>query len=229
MNNMKKYILFVFVASFVLFACKKEKATVNNGLPANILPDIISPALQLFMDTLLPEKHSLILTHPEYLSTTTIADLPIKQHSDVYITFVSQSSKYNNTLAFYTYPTNHPPLNISAVIDTNYIFPNCGATTSLQHGNKVKIGTFEAGTSIGFVLLVNGWNSDTHSVYDKGINFYSNDAFNPEADPNLKKHAVLISYKQENKVLIGFEDLNRTDPNCDGDFNDLLVYCTLIQ
>ena len=224
---MKKYLLFFLAATFVFSACKKDKATVNNGLPANILPDIISPAMQLFMDTLLPEKHSLILTHPEYLSSASIADLPIKQHSDVYITFVSQSSKFNNTFAFYTYPTNHPPSNKSAIADTNYIFPNCGATTSLQHGNKVKIGTFEAGTSIGFVLLVNGWNSDTHSVMDKGTDFYSNDAFNPEADPKLKKHAVLISYQPENKVLIGFEDLNRADPNCDSDFNDLLVYCTV--
>lgn len=59
------------------------------------------------------------------------------------------------------------------------------------------------------------------------VHFCSNDILNPEVDPNLKKHAVLINFSAENKVLIGFEDRDRTLPNCDHDFNDLLVYCTV--
>jgi hypothetical protein len=43
----------------------------------------------------------------------------------------------------------------------------------------------------------------------------------------LKKHAVLINYASESKVIIGFEDLDRTKADCDHDFNDAVLYATL--
>jgi len=46
-------------------------------------------------------------------------------------------------------------------------------------------------------------------------------------DFKLKKHAVLISYAPENKILIGFEDTDRTNSQCDNDFNDVVVYATV--
>jgi len=71
------------------------------------------------------------------------------------------------------------------------------------------------------------WDTVTNTLKNKVVHFCSNDVLNPEVDPALKKHAVLISYPPESKVLIGFEDLDRTLPNCDHDFNDLIVYCTV--
>ena len=59
------------------------------------------------------------------------------------------------------------------------------------------------------------------------VHFLTDDALNPEVDPNLKKHAILINYTPDNKVLIGFEDLDRTSPGCDNDFNDLVFYETI--
>ena len=32
---------------------------------------------------------------------------------------------------------------------------------------------------------------------------------NPEKDPGLRKHAVLIEYPAEKKVMIGFEDMSK--------------------
>jgi hypothetical protein len=60
------------------------------------------------------------------------------------------------------------------------------------------------------------------------VHFCSNDILNPEVDPKLKKHAVLIN-APDNRVLIGFEDLNRTLPQCDHDFNDVVVYSTVVK
>jgi len=108
------------------------------------------------------------------------------------------------------------------------VFPNSGALTPLHRGDKVKIGRFEAGTSLGFVLLQKSWDTTTNVLSNKVVHFCSNDVLNPEVDPSLRKHAVLINYPPENKVLIGFEDLDRTSPYCDHDFNDLVVYCTVI-
>jgi hypothetical protein len=76
-------------------------------------------------------------------------------------------------------------------------------------------------------LLQKAWDTTTNILSNKVVHFCSNDVLNPEVDPNLKKHAVLINYPPENKVLIGFEDLDRTSQYCDHDFNDLVVYCTV--
>ena len=94
-------------------------------------------------------------------------------------------------------------------------------------GDNVKIGRFAAGTSIGFVLLKNAWNTTTKTLDNDVVHFCSNDVLNPEVDPNLKKHAVLINYAAESKVLIGFENTDRTIATCDHDFNDIVIYATV--
>ena len=91
----------------------------------------------------------------------------------------------------------------------------------------MKIGRFEAGTSVGFVLLQGSWNPATHTINNKVAHFCTTDVLNPETDPNLQKHAVLINYIPEKKLLVSFEDTDRTRPDCDNDFNDVVVYCTV--
>ena len=240
-----KKVTFLALLSFLLVAsCKKTPVTRvvefnstrydtlgtfdNSGKPGNLLPkDTISRALILFLDSTLPEGKNLTIAHPELFSTSAIADVAIKQKSDVFITFVSQGTHFKNTFAFYTYPTNSPPASTDDIKVVTYVFPNAGQLTPLVRGDKVKLGSFEAGTSIGFILLKDAWNIDTHLINNKAVHFCSNDVLNPEINPSLKKHAVLINYSPENKVLIGFEDIDRTDPICDSDFNDLVLYCTV--
>lgn len=238
-----KYTL--LCAFFFLFAaCKKEEVTRiveftstsyqalgtydSTGKPSYLITkDTISSSLLSFVGNTLPNKTDLRTTNPELLTTKAIADIAITQSSDVFITFVSQGGQTTNTFAFYTYPTNQPPASTKDIPTITYVFPNSGRSTPLQPGDKVKIGRFEAGTSIGFVLMQKAWNSTTNAIDPKSVHFCSNDVLNPEVDPNLQKHAVLINYPAENKVLIGFEDLNRTEPSCDHDFNDVVVYCTV--
>jgi hypothetical protein len=96
-------------------------------------------------------------------------------------------------------------------------------------GDKVNIGNFNAGTSIGFVLMQNAWKPKSSSLNNDAVHFCTNDALNPEVDPKLKKHGVLIYYAPEKKGLIGFEDIDRTTKECDNDFNDVLIYATVIN
>ncbi|MEO8764813.1 MAG: DUF4114 domain-containing protein [Ginsengibacter sp.] len=240
----KSYLPFIAVL-LILIACKKDKAVTRPveftsttylslgtyssvGKPDYLLtPDTISPALLSYISATLPEGKDLRTTHPELLTTSAIADVTIAKSSDVFITFVSHTGGYTNTFAFYTYPTTQPPTSTKDIKTITYVFPNSGALTPLHRGDKVKIGTFEVGTSIGFVLLQKGWDSTANVLNNKVVHFCSNDVLNPEVDPALKKHAVLINYAPENKVLIGFEDLDRTNQYCDHDFNDLVVYCTI--
>ena len=227
----------------ILISCRKDKdpnpfksttyTTLGSydatGKPSYLTtPDVISAALTTFIDSSLQDRVDLTKSNPELFATTAIADVRINQTSDVFITFVKQDGINTNAFAFYTYPTTQPPKSTKDIKEIIYVFPNSGKETPLQKGDKVKIGTFEPGTSIGFVLLQEAWDTVTNSVNNKAVHFCSNDVLNPEEDPALKKHAVLISYPPEHKVLIGFEDTNRTYASCDNDFNDLLVYCTVV-
>lgn len=200
----------------------------NTGKPNYLLPkDAISPGLASFASTTLPQGGDLRTTHPELLSSTALADIAITQSSDIFITYISNGSGTTNAIGFYTYPTNKPLTSAKDIKTITYIFPNAGSGSTLEGGDKVKIGRFEPGTSVGFVLLNRAWNSSSGTLDNKVVHFCSNDILNPEVDPKLKKHVVLINYAPENKVLMGFEDLDRTSSICDHDFNDIVVYATV--
>ena len=236
--------LFLISILIMLNACKKAAVTKrvkftsttyqnlgafdSDGKPTYLMqPDTISADLSTFVQNTLPDGNNLPKSHPELFTTSAIADVTITAQSDVYITFVSEGCWYANSLAFYTYPTGQSPVSAKDIKLITYIFPNCGNYAPLRSGDKVKIGNFGKGTSMGFVLMQGAWDTTVRKLNNDAVHFCTNDALNPEVDPNLKKHAVLINYAPENKVLIGFEDLDRTNPNCDNDFNDVIVYCTV--
>ena len=239
--------LLIIIIISMFFSCKKEqKEPVTKpveftsttyealgtydtlGKPTYLLTkDVVSAPMLSFIQGVLPDKQDLRTAHPEYFTTSAIADIPITAPSDVFITFVSRGGGLTNTFAFYTYPTNQPPTSTKDIHTIVYAFPNAGNRSTLERGDKIKLGRFEAGTSIGFVILQKGWDKITHTINNKTVHFCSNDVLNPEVAANLKKHAVLINYEPENKVLIGFEDLDRTTPECDHDFNDVVFYCTV--
>ena len=200
----------------------------STGKPNYLLPkDPISSGMLSYVRNTLIEATDLRNINPALLTSNTLADLVITQSSDVFITFVSQNTSPSNALAFYTYPSGAPPSNAKDIKTITYVFPSAGKGTPLRAGDKVKIGRFEPGTTIGFVLLRGAWNNDTNMLNNKVEHFCSTDSLNPEVDPGLKKHAVSITYTSENKTLIGFENTDRTKPECDHDFNDLVFYATV--
>lgn len=240
-----KYYLFIICTIVLINACKKDPLTKSvkftsttyqnlgtfspTGEPDYLLaPDTISPSLLSFIASTLPDGKNLTVSHPELFNSSAIGDVAITQPSDVYITFVNQGCQFANALAFYTYPTGQSPTSAKDISLITYIFPNSGNNTPLHSGDKVKIGRFAVGTSIGFVLMQGAWNSKNSTLDNNVVHFCTNDALNPEVDPNLKKHAVLINYAPENKILIGFEDIDRTKSQCDNDFNDVVIYGTVI-
>jgi len=241
-----KYFLALFFTLFILNACKKESGPVTKEVPFTVttydslggydptgLPfylttsDVISPGLISFINTNLPDGKNLPKLHPELFASAAVADINVTASSNVYVTFVTASAGVPNTVGFYTYPTGHPPASAQDVSTITYIFPSAGNYTPLHPGDKVKIGNFAAGTTIAFVLFENSWNLATGQINDNAVHFCTDDILNPEIDPKLKRHAVLLNYIPENKVLISFDDTNRTSPDCDNDFNDVVIYCTV--
>ena len=247
MFRIMKTHIYSTLALLVLFttACQKEVLTRpvaftgtvykslgsynSDGTPDYLVTrDDISDDMLSFISTIMPERSDLRQSHPELLRSTAIADIRITQSSDVYITYISHGAGEANAIAFYTYPTNSPPASAKDIDTITYAFPNAASKTKLVAGDKVLLGHFSPGTSIGFVLMQGAWDPVTHTLDDKAVHFCSNDVLNPEVDVNLKKHAVLIDYPSENKTLIGFEDLDRTLDQCDHDFNDVVLYTTVV-
>lgn len=253
MKNINLLLSFLIVCAATFVSCKKNAPATPEapfkpvsfttteytymgtydtlGRPLNYLlkPDSLSQELLTFIQSSLPAGENVNQTNPTLLSSN--SDLNIKAKSDVYITFVSEGASQLNSLGFYKYTTTSPPQKPADIKTISYMFPNASlqgwAGGGLIPGDKIKIGTFEAGESIGFVLMEKGWSTQTKTVTPKGNHFCSNEILNPETDPSLKKHTVLLNYPKENKILIGFEDMIRSEPSCDHDFNDIIIYATV--
>jgi LruC domain-containing protein len=195
-------------------------------------PDVIEASLLNYVNASLPEGKPLTTSHPEYLTTSVANNIVVKQASDVFITFVSEGAGYYNTLAYYSYDTDDPPLSVTSgglfggIDKITMVFPNASAFQSgggLTSGDKVKLGKFDAGTTIAFVLIQNAWTGS--GISTSGTKFYSESKFNPEGTVAKRKHSVILHDNVHNAFIIGFEDINR-DSNSDNDFNDLVVYAT---
>ena len=237
-----KNLLPILISVLLLNSCKKDPATDPlkftstkyqtlgydaSGKPNFLLKDTISSNLLKFIDTLLPDGHNLTISHPELFSTSAIADVKITQTSDVYITYLTNTTSLTNSIAYYFYPSNQPPASAKDIKLITYVFPSAGINTPLMPGDKIKIGTFQPGNSLGFVLMQNAWDASKGMPDNNAVHFCSNDVLNPEVDPKLKKHAVLIGYVPQKKIIVSFEDTNRESPYCDNDFNDVTFYVTV--
>ncbi|AYL95169.1 LruC domain-containing protein [Mucilaginibacter celer] len=203
----------------------------NSGVPKYLEPtyDVITSDLLSFINASLPETVDVRKSHPQYLQSSATADLNITETADVWITFVSEGAGYLNSLGYYTYTTGTPPKSPSDIASVKYIFPNAslpGSGGNLRSGSKVKLGRFNAGTSIGFVLLANAWDGGSKTVSTSTAKFYSTTACNPETNADLKKHTVLLFSETQNLFLIGIDDQNRQTGGSDNDFNDIVFYAT---
>lgn len=199
------------------YGVPKYLETTNDVIPASLLS---------YVNASLPESSPVPTTHPEYLSSTATSTLNITATADVWITFVAEGAGNLNTLAYYTYTTGNPPKSESDIKNATIVLPNAsglGSGGGLIAGNKVKLGTFTAGTSIGFILLGNAWTGT--GINTSVTKFYSDAALNPETSASLQKHTVVLYDDVHKLTLIGFEDLNR-QTGSDNDFNDLVFYAT---
>jgi LruC domain-containing protein len=198
------------------------------GRPNYLEPvgDIIGADMLASINVSLPETKSVALLHPQYISAGAASDIVITEKSDVWLTFIYEGAGYRNSLGYYKYPTNKPPATMQDIDTIHFVFPNAslvGSGGGMHSGDKVKIGTYDAGTTIGLVLFADGWNGTSVNYYAGGA-YFSDSNLNPEVNPALKRHTVLLQYN--NTYMIGFEDINRESKSCDQDFNDVMIYAS---
>lgn len=187
--------------------------------------DVVNSELLSFINASLPEGRPVPTYHPQYLSSAAENNLVVEETADVWMTFVHEGAGYRNVLGYYTYPTGSEPQSTDDISEINIVFPNAsfrGSGGGLYTGDKVHLGQFDAGTTIGFVLFANGWNGSATGGYHQ---VYSNNNLNPESTEEKRYHTVLLYDDTNELFLLGFEDLNR-DQSSDDDFNDAIIYLT---
>ena len=206
-------------------------AYTSNGTPLYLEDpsDIVSAATQERINTSLPDDYSVPEYNPQYITSSFDTNLKIEGSTDILVTFISEGVDAKNALGFYTYDINNPSATTPTKDDITIVFPNVSGVSSgggLQVGDKVNIGSFEAGTGIGWVLIADGWNSTDEEVGDSAWELYSNPDYNPETDTSLRLHNVLLEDTVNERIILGFEDVLRDDNSCDNDFNDAVFYIT---
>ncbi len=229
---MKKHFLFLLslqLAALTLFSQYKYLGTyTSDGLPNYLAQsDQVSAATLSMIQNALPENYPVPTYNPQYISSGYDTDIRLTDSAEVWVTFVDEGAGYKNVLGFYTYDTRYPLTAVPSISNITIIFPNVSKLNSggsLVAGNKVKLGSFPAYTGIGFMLIADGWRSG--AVTSGNWRLFSNPSFNPETNPSLKFHNVLISDSVNQRIILGFEDIRRDNSGCDNDFNDALFYVT---
>lgn len=200
----------------------------TQGLPSNLEPqgDDLTQAFLNDVNASLPEQRPVPTYNPQYLTTGNELDVIVKETSDVWVTFVTEGAGYKNSLGFYVFDTDNPPSSVSEIDSIFVVLPNASLSASggqLYAGDKIKLGTFQPGKTISWVLFQNAWS-------DNGVNvnkpkFYSRAEFNTiESDPTKRQHTVQLADFSRQILLNGFEDLTRSGGGSDDDFNDLVFY-----
>jgi hypothetical protein len=235
-KNLLIYILWIFfmLNCSAVFAQYQYVGTYNwDGKPNNLITpsDLVTTGFKINIAATLPENRSVAIYNPRLINDSRLETISLSASSDVWISFLDESAASQNALGYYTFPTDAPLTTAPTNADIKIIFPNAskiGFGGSLAAGDKVLLGHFPANTSIGFVLIVNGWENANNKVGLGNWRIFSNSAFNPEANTDLKKHFVSIHDTSTNRIIFGFEDTRRDVAfTSDLDFNDALFYATI--
>jgi len=197
----------------------------NEGVPSYLdnQRDIISSDMLSRINSSLPEYQSVPLNHSNYLASNTNNSALITQQADVWMTFIHEGAGNRNSIGYYAYNKNNPPQSVGDITNIKIVFPNFSYRNSgggMVSGDKVYLGSFGPDTIIGFVLLSNAFDITSSSVGNGSNQFYSISGLNPETNPSLQKHNVALWDYPTQKLIIGFEDLNRNGG--DNDFNDAI-------
>lgn len=167
----------------------------------------------------IPAGQDVTASHPEYIQQT---DIQVNAADSIYITFVTESAGHLNSLGYYTYSNDDVPTSASEIDTVFLIFPNSSNNNSsdLSPGNKINLGYFEAGVTIGWVLFDNSWTSDSTTFVDRLPSWSRTWYSDPNYNGSNHAHTVLFKDTIADKWILGFEDLDLGDK----DYSDVVYY-----
>lgn len=202
----------------------------GEGVPFYLMPegDVVSQDILNMIAASLPEGQPVPTYHPEYIANGVQTNTVLTEDAEIWVTFVHEGAGYRNALGYYTYPTGQTPQTAAAAGTLNVIFPNVsfsGSGGGLHTGDKVYLGVFTAGTTVGWFVVPDGWQSGTGTVSDANHPIhYSDRQLNTFTQSQYQNHVVQLVDPNRELLLLGFEDIDR--PGGDNDFNDAIFYVT---
>ncbi len=166
------------------------------------------------------EGNSIPKNRPGLVSLIRDREITIINDCTLDITFLHKVASYNNSLAYYTYDISNPPKTKSDITNLKIVFPNVTTSSKNKYdylvtGDKVSLGSFKAGTVVGFALVSNGWNQSKRIVDSGKPIIYSNQALN-----NGAISSVMLYDNITKSVVFGFEDT--VTNSSDNDMNDVI-------
>ena len=153
-----------------------------------------------------------------YLGSDLQSTIILKEESEVFVTFLHEGAGYRNSFGYFLFDPDNLPESPSE-LDKVIIFPNM-SFPRMKMGDRKSIGTFPAGTYIGFFLTANGF-SRWSGVKTWKPTYYTLQGYNPESTEELRRHTALLYDDATDEVIIAIEDLNRHTG--DNDFNDAIL------
>ena len=198
------------------------------GVPDYLEPsnDIIAASMIQDLNAMLPQYQNATVRLPQYFTNSAEQNIVLNGACDVWVTFVSEGAGYNNTMGYYRYNKNNPPATAADIDSIHVVFPNAsfaGSGGGLASGNKVHLGRFAPGTGIGWVLISDGFRNKT--ITDGNWKLFSDRKLNPESDPTIRQHVIMLNDIGRGNFLLSFEDIKR-DMGTDNDFNDVIFFVT---
>lgn len=170
----------------------------------------------------LPDGQNALINHPEYFLNEN-REVVLTEEAEVSVTFVMEGAGYKNTFGYYTYDVSNPPESVDDIKSSmRIIFANAsaqGSGGSLQEGDLVNLGSFDAGTVIGYFVIANGWNGT--EVTEGLATYYSLPALNRDGT----QQSIMLYSESCGSLITSFEDKHTSGG--DRDFNDIVVKTTI--
>lgn len=203
----------------------------SQGVPDNLIEDVnVTTALLRDIDRILPERGGTPVptAHPEFFSGEFSSNIHLVQQAHVQVTFVHEGAGFKNSFGYFTWTAETVPQS-AADVTLVPIFANTsyqGSGGGLQTGNTVQIGPFPPGTYVGFWVKANAWNSNTQTIGSGYWTHFTLPHLNTEVALNKRQHVAMFWHEETQKLIMGFEDINRETSWCDQDFNDLIFFAS---
>ncbi len=201
----------------------------STGFPDYLIkPDVYDTGFVNRIFDFLVERRSVPKTNPELLQPGSITNIRLIEDAEVFVSFVYEGAGYKNALGFYYYDEKNPPTTAKDIAATlTIVFPNTslnGSGGSLSTGDKVQLGSFKAGTIIGWFVVADGFVSGTNSyVKNKNWVLYSDPSLNDFIkDTTIRQHNLMLYDNTSKSTILAFEDIRRDYGSSDQDFNDVL-------
>jgi len=169
----------------------------TQGVPRYLTsPGTVGQNVLEFVAANVPEEFPVPSHNPQYLEDNISSNVIFEEDGELWVSFVHEGAGYRNSIGYFTFDPLNPPTSVDEIDARTILFPNTSFKYSgggLSTGDRIYLGSFEAGTGVGWFLVPNGWNSRTLSVNESNATRYSIEDLNTFTSPEFRSHALLFS------------------------------------